>query len=334
MMANIPAPVNGTYPSYSAESYNSSYSVASDNSNSNNNGHQPPQPSSPTNAPSNESKNDIPKDEVGRFFVEQCYKTMSDPEKLYPFYSRRSQFVSGNEAESIPVVVGPKAINKRIKELDFHECKVRVLNIDSEASFENILISVIGEISSRGEPSRRFVQTFVLAEQLNGYYVLNDIFRYLTNEDEEFVSEEVAPAETIAPTEEPAVEIPAESDPTPVEEPAEDPVEDGERMRNILSPLWAGYGGAYYEVRAAILDQWNKSGPVDRKFLEKAVVLFVEFQNRPMESIKDCLEWSDYLEKAGIDPERYFSWVQEQYDLLACKQNEGFVDITLERFSK
>ena len=108
-MANIPAPVNGTYPSYSAESYNSSYSVASDNSNSNNNGHQPPQPSSPTNAPSNESKNDIPKDEVGRFFVEQYYKTMSgQPEKLHLFYSRRSQFVSGNEAESIPVVVGPK----------------------------------------------------------------------------------------------------------------------------------------------------------------------------------------------------------------------------------
>jgi len=52
------------------------------------------------------------------------------------------------------------------------------------------------------------VQTFVLAEQLNGYYVLNDIFRYLADEDEEFVSEEVAPAETIAPTEEPAVEIP------------------------------------------------------------------------------------------------------------------------------
>lgn len=47
--------------------------------------------------------------------------------------------------------------------------------------------------------------------------MLNDIFRHLTDEDEEFVSEEVALAETIAPTEEPAV------DNTPVEESAEDP---------------------------------------------------------------------------------------------------------------
>jgi hypothetical protein len=107
MMADtIQAPVNGTYP---AESYNSSHSVASDNSNNNNNGYQPPQSCTPTNAPSNESKNDIPKDEVGWFFVEQYYKTMSgNPGRLYLFYSRRSQFVSGNEAESIPVVVGPK----------------------------------------------------------------------------------------------------------------------------------------------------------------------------------------------------------------------------------
>lgn len=68
--------------------------------------------------------------------------------------------------------------------LDFHDCKVRVLNVDSQASFANILITVIGEISNKSEPSRKFVQTFVLAEQPNGYYVLNDIFRYLVDEEE------------------------------------------------------------------------------------------------------------------------------------------------------
>ena len=43
---------------------------------------------------------------------------------------------------------------------------------------------MIGEISNKSEPSRKFVQTFVLAEQPNGYYVLNDIFRYLVDEEE------------------------------------------------------------------------------------------------------------------------------------------------------
>lgn len=68
------------------------------------------------------------------------------------------------------------------------------MNVDSQASFDNILITVIGEISNKSEPSRKFVQTFVLAEQPNGYYVLNDIFRYLTEEEEEFTGEEPAPA--------------------------------------------------------------------------------------------------------------------------------------------
>lgn len=83
------------------------------------------------------------------------------------------------------------------------------MNVDSQASFENILITVIGEISNKSEPSRKFVQTFVLAEQPNGYYVLNDIFRYLTEEDEEISHEE--PASTAEPKEAPEVpEAPAE----------------------------------------------------------------------------------------------------------------------------
>lgn len=68
-----------------------------------------------------------------------------------------------------------------------------MLNVDSQASFDNILVAVVGEISNKSEPSRKFVQTFVLAEQPNGYYVLNDIFRYLT-EDEEISNEGPTPA--------------------------------------------------------------------------------------------------------------------------------------------
>lgn len=101
-----------------------------------------------------------------------------------------------------------QAISEKIKALDFQDCKVRVLNVDSQASFDNILVSVIGEISNKSEPSRKFCQTFVLAEQPNGYYVLNDIFRYLVEENEEHevesVAEEAAPAIVEAPVAEPA----------------------------------------------------------------------------------------------------------------------------------
>ena len=98
-----------------------------------------------------------------------------------------------------------QAINERIKELDFKDTKVRVTNVDSQGSDANIVIQVIGEISNQGQPHKRFVQTFVLAEQTNGYFVLNDIFRYLAEdpEEEEEQQEQAAPANGVtepAPT--------------------------------------------------------------------------------------------------------------------------------------
>ncbi|UPX13735.1 uncharacterized protein EKO05_0004234 [Ascochyta rabiei] len=132
---------------------------------------------------------EIPKDEVGWYFVEQYYTTLSkSPDRLYLFYNKRSQYVSGVEEEKVNVCVGQKAsrpINERIKELEFKDTKVRVTNVDSQGSDANIVIQVIGEISNQGQPHKRFVQTFVLAEQTNGYFVLNDIFRYLAEEPEE-----------------------------------------------------------------------------------------------------------------------------------------------------
>ncbi|KAJ5745578.1 hypothetical protein N7520_010760 [Penicillium odoratum] len=184
-------PVNGNYPAQHGypETFNPAHATMNTAAN-----FQPAQSSTPTTAtPTEQQKNEITKDEVGWFFVEQYYTTMSrNPEKLPLFYSRRSQLVFGTEAESVPVAVGTKDINEKIKQLDFQDCKVRVLNVDSQASFENILVAVIGEISNKSEPSRKFAQTFVLAEQPSGYYVLNDIFRYLVDE-EELVEEAVAP---------------------------------------------------------------------------------------------------------------------------------------------
>ncbi|KAH0016042.1 NTF2-like protein, partial [Aureobasidium melanogenum] len=145
---------------------------------------------------------DIPKDEVGWYFVEQYYTTLSrSPEKVYLFYNKRSQFVSGNETEKVEVCVGQRAINERIKELDFSECKVRVTNVDSQASDDHIVIQVIGEISNKSAPHKKFTQTFVLAAQTNGYFVLNDIFRYIIEEEDEAeATEESAAIQEPAPT--------------------------------------------------------------------------------------------------------------------------------------
>ncbi|KZZ88553.1 NTF2 and RRM domain protein [Ascosphaera apis ARSEF 7405] len=133
-------------------------------------------------------------DQIGWYFVEQYYTTLSrEPERLHLYYNKPSQFCFGNEAEKVTVAVGLSEIQSRIRSLDFRSCKVRVLNVDAQGSFDNILVIVIGEISNDGQPSRKFVQTFVLAQQPNGYFVLNDVFRYLKDEEEEEVDVAAAP---------------------------------------------------------------------------------------------------------------------------------------------
>jgi hypothetical protein len=105
-----------------------------------------------------------------------------------------------------------QAINERIKQQDWEDAKVRVSNVDSQGSDQNIVIQVIGEISNRSQPHRRFTQTFVLAAQTNGFFVLNDIFRFLRDEEElegeELKDESVAEAGV----EEPAAEDAATED--------------------------------------------------------------------------------------------------------------------------
>lgn len=188
--------VNGNYGSQAYEAMANNY-AASNANNANSYGATQQPSSTSASTPANTSgTNEIPKDEVGWYFVEQYYTTLSrSPEKLYLFYNKRSQFVSGTEEDKIPVCIGQKSINDRIKELDFHDCKVRVTNVDSQGADANIVIQVIGELSNKGQPHKRFVQTFVLAEQTNGYFVLNDIFRYLAEEPEEEEPVQEGPAD-------------------------------------------------------------------------------------------------------------------------------------------
>ena len=66
------------------------------------------------------------------------------------------------------------------------------------------MVQVIGEISNKAAAHRKFVQTFVLAEQPKGYFVLNDIFRYIQEDEEEEmengeVPEEAAHIQALAP---------------------------------------------------------------------------------------------------------------------------------------
>ncbi|GAA5861199.1 hypothetical protein JCM5353_007529, partial [Sporobolomyces roseus] len=88
-------------------------------------------------------------------------------------------------------------IHAKIMSLAFEDCKVYISNVDSQSSAEGgIIVQVIGEMSNSNGSWRKFAQTFFLAEQPNGYFVLNDICRYIKEEGDEDVTP--APAATSA----------------------------------------------------------------------------------------------------------------------------------------
>ena len=279
-------PVNGNYAphqGFGGLDQQNSYSYNPSTNQSTTNYQAPPSSSNSTStAPTAAAaQSDIPKDEVGWYFVEQYYTTLSrSPEKLYLFYNKRSQFVSGQETDKEQVCLGQRAINTRIKELDFQDCKVRVTNVDSQASDSNIVIQVIGEMTNKSQAPRKFTQTFVLATQTNGYFVLNDIFRYLIDEEED-VEAGAAPAETVRDEEvqqEPAAEAGfQEPPPTP---PAElevetktltsstDPVaieHDAQEVdREIEEKVLSGQAVAEQEVAAPTVNGVAEAEPADK----------------------------------------------------------------------
>ncbi|KAG8902007.1 hypothetical protein FRB99_004972 [Tulasnella sp. 403] len=138
----------------------------------------------PTSQPTSSTRASVNPTEVGWQFVPQYYTFVNkQPHRLHCFYTKNSTFSHGTEGEDTKPCYGQHEINQKILSLGYDNCKVFINSVDAMSSAGNgIIIQVIGEMSNRGEPWKKFVQTFFLAEQPNGYFVLNDIFKFLKEE--------------------------------------------------------------------------------------------------------------------------------------------------------
>ncbi|BGP31636.1 hypothetical protein JCM10296v2_003408 [Rhodotorula toruloides] len=124
---------------------------------------------------------------IGWAFLSQYYSFLNkDPARLHCFYTKRSTLIHGTEGEDSTPCYGQQEIHAKIMSLKLDDCKVYISNVDSQSSAEGgIIVQVLGELSNANGPWRKFVQTFFLAEQPNGYFVLNDICRYIKEEGDE-----------------------------------------------------------------------------------------------------------------------------------------------------
>jgi len=125
---------------------------------------------------------------VAHEFVRQYYTMLhKDPTQLHRFYTKESRLTHGvsPNAKSEEPVCGQEAIYEKIAALNFQNCHAKIRSIDSHPTIGGgVVIQVTGELSNSGMGMRKFMQTFVLAQQdPKKYNVFNDIFRY---QDETF----------------------------------------------------------------------------------------------------------------------------------------------------
>lgn len=126
---------------------------------------------------------------VAHEFVRQYYTILhKDPTQLHRFYTKESRLthgVSPNAKSDEQPVCGQEAIYEKIAQLNFKNCFTKIRSVDSHPTLAGgVVIQVNGELANSGMGYRKFMQTFVLAQQEpKKYHVVNDIFRY---QDETF----------------------------------------------------------------------------------------------------------------------------------------------------
>lgn len=162
-------------------------------------------------------------------FVEQYYTTFNtDPNIIHRFYKKISTASHGVEGEASKLKAGQSEIRKLFASYDFTNCKVMITSIDYHLLGESMLmVQVIGELSNNDEPAKKFVQSFILSgnsETGDGYFILNDILRFL-KDDEDILPAAEEPAATAEP-EAPEVEVASAVELTEVTAESADVAED------------------------------------------------------------------------------------------------------------
>lgn len=95
-----------------------------------------------------------------------------------------------------------QAINEKIVSMGIDRAEIKAVDAQ-ESLCGGVTVLVMGHLTGKNGVSREFVQSFFLAPQEKGYFVLNDILRYVGEGagDEQQPAPEVATdAEAAAPT--------------------------------------------------------------------------------------------------------------------------------------
>ncbi|CAN6227752.1 unnamed protein product [Urochloa humidicola] len=133
---------------------------------------------------------------VGNAFVNQYYNILhQSPEHVHRFYQDASRLgrPADAAADGMDTVTTMGAINDKIVSMGITRAEIKAVDAQ-ESLCGGVTVLVMGCLTGRAGAGREFVQSFFLAPQEKGYYVLNDILRYVGEGEGEEGAGHPAPA--------------------------------------------------------------------------------------------------------------------------------------------
>jgi hypothetical protein len=80
----------------------------------------------------------------------------------------------------VALLTSEQDINEKILSFNYKDYKAEIKTADAQDSHEKgVIVLVTGCLTGKDNLRRIFTQTFFLAPQDKGYFVLNDVFRYV-----------------------------------------------------------------------------------------------------------------------------------------------------------
>ncbi|KAL2932648.1 putative G3BP-like protein [Bienertia sinuspersici] len=123
-----------------------------------------------------------PAEVVGNAFARQYYTILQQsPALVYRFYQDISRLGRPGDTGAMSSTTTMDAINAKIQ--SYGSLKADIKFVDAqESSNGGVIVLVTGYMINADESRRGFTQSFFLAPQDNGFFVLNDLFRYVEND--------------------------------------------------------------------------------------------------------------------------------------------------------
>ncbi|XP_076934095.1 nuclear transport factor 2-like [Bidens hawaiensis] len=118
---------------------------------------------------------------VGNAFVQQYYHILhQSPGLVHRFYQDISKLGRPEQDSSMSITTTMDAINSKIVSLNYDEFRAEIKSVDAQESLNGgVNVLVTGYLTGKDNVVRKFTQSFFLAPQDKGYFVLNDMFRYM-----------------------------------------------------------------------------------------------------------------------------------------------------------